>query len=251
MTAPAEAPAAPRHGATRGQAGDMTEQTQQDAGSAAGPGRTIRVVLVDDHRLVREGLTSLLRSYGDIDVVATASDGDEALAVVQAHSPDVVLMDLSMPRTDGVVATRQIMAEVPSTQVVVLTSFAEAGRVQSALDAGAVGYLLKDSDPDSLVAGIRDVREGGAPLDPRVARAAIAPRVAPAPSASAGAGLTEREHEVLRLVGRGLANKQIARVLGISERTVKAHLTNAFARIGVGDRTSAALWVQRNLDDEG
>ena len=204
----------------------------------------IRVVLVDDHKIVRAGLVSLLEAHEDITVVGTAEDGAEALEVVGATLPDVVLMDLSMPRTDGVAATRAIVAEHADVQVVVLTSFADAERVHDALDAGAVGYLLKDTDPDDLVAGIRSVVSGGAPLDPRVARTVLTQR----PRAQA-TELTGRETEVLRLVGQGLANKQIARVLGISERTVKAHLTNAFGRIGVTDRTSAALWVQRNLSE--
>jgi DNA-binding NarL/FixJ family response regulator len=204
----------------------------------------IRVVLVDDHKIVRAGLVSLLEAHEDITVVGTAEDGTEALEVVGATLPDVVLMDLSMPRTDGVAATRAIVAEHADVQVVVLTSFADAERVHDALDAGAVGYLLKDTDPDDLVAGIRSVVSGGAPLDPRVARTVLTQR----PRAQA-TELTARETEVLRLVGQGLANKQIARVLGISERTVKAHLTNAFGRIGVTDRTSAALWVQRNLSE--
>jgi DNA-binding NarL/FixJ family response regulator len=203
------------------------------------------LVLVDDHRLVRAGLQSILEAAGDITVVGTAADGDEALASVREHRPDVVLMDLSMPRVDGVSATRQIVAEFPGVQVVVLTSFADSARVQDALDAGALGYLLKDTEPEVLVSGIRSVVAGESPLDPRVTRAVVAGRAAR--QATGPATLTDREREVLRLVGRGLANKQIGRVLGISERTVKAHLTNAFARIGVSDRTSAALWVQRNL----
>ncbi len=205
----------------------------------------IRVVLVDDHKIVRAGLVSLLEAHEDITVVGTAQDGTEALDVVSATLPDVVLMDLSMPKTDGVSATRAIVAAHPDVQVVVLTSFADAERVHDALDAGAVGYLLKDTDPDDLVAGIRSVVTGGAPLDPRVARTVLTHR----PRAQA-TELTGRETEVLRLVGQGLANKQIARILGISERTVKAHLTNAFGRIGVADRTSAALWVQRNLAEQ-
>lgn len=205
----------------------------------------IRVVLVDDHKIVRAGLVSLLDAHEDVTVVGTAQDGSEALDVVAATLPDVVLMDLSMPKADGVSATRSIVAAHPDVQVVVLTSFADADRVHDALDAGAVGYLLKDTDPDDLVTGIRSVVTGGAALDPRVARTVLTHR----PRAQK-TGLTSRETEVLRLVGRGLANKQIARILGISERTVKAHLTNAFGRIGVGDRTSAALWVQRNLAQE-
>jgi DNA-binding NarL/FixJ family response regulator len=202
-----------------------------------------RVLLVDDHLLVRSGLEALLAATDDLQVVGAAGNGVEALQAARAEAPDVVLMDLSMPVMDGVTATRRILQEVPNAQVLVLTSFSDRERVVDALDAGAVGYVLKDSAPADLLDAVRAVARGESPLDPRVARTVLATRQA----RSAAGELTDREREVLALVARGLANKQIARSLGISERTVKAHLTSVFQRIGVGDRTSAALWAQRNL----
>ena len=203
----------------------------------------IRILLVDDHQLVRAGLQSLFSSVPDLEVVGSAADGLEALAQVAAVRSQVVLMDLSMPGMDGIEATRRVVAAHPDVQVVVLTSFSDRDRVLDALEAGAVGYLLKDSEPEDLVRGIRAVTRGHSPLDPRVARTVLQARRAPAIE------LTDRERQVLGLVREGLANKQIARALGISERTVKAHLGNAFQRIGVADRTSAALWAQRHLPD--
>jgi DNA-binding NarL/FixJ family response regulator len=156
--------------------------------------------------------------------------------------PDVVLMDLQMPEVDGVAATRQIVAE-GLADVLVLTSFSDAERIVGALDAGALGYLLKDADPEEVLHGIRAVARGESPINPRAARELLGARRT---STTAAAELTPREREVLGLVRRGLANKQIARRLGISERTVKAHLTSTFQRIGVVDRTQAALWAERN-----
>ena len=209
----------------------------------------IDVLLVDDHALLRAGLTTLVDAAVDMRVVGVASDGVEALDLVGATAPDVVLMDLSMPAMDGVAATRRITVEHPATQVLVLTSFADQERVMDALDAGASGYLLKDAEPGELISAIRAVAEGRSPLDPRVARTLLTARRSPAEGVSV-AELTEREREVLALVGLGMANKQIARRLGIREGTVKAHLTNVYQRIGVRDRTSAALWARRNLRDQ-
>ena len=204
---------------------------------------TVRVLLVDDHRLVRAGLESLLATAGDLAVVGSAADGAEAVALARETSPDVVLMDLSMPGMDGVEATRAIAAAHPDVQIVVLTSFSDRERILDAIDAGAVGYLLKDAEPEELLRGVRAAARGESPLHPKVARALLRSRSERRPAV---AELTDREREVLSLVGRGLANKQIGRALGISERTVKAHLTSVFQRIGVADRTSAALWAQRN-----
>ena len=205
----------------------------------------IDVLVVDDHALMRAGLRGLIEGAGDMRVVGMAADGSEALDQVATASPHVVLMDLSMPGMDGVTATDRISREYPDTAVLVLTSFSDRQQVTEALDAGAVGYVLKDGDPASLLEAIRAVARGLSPLDPRVARMVLDGRRAPAPSPAAE--LTDREREVLALVGRGQANKQIARVLGIRESTVKAHLTSVFQRIGVRDRTSAALWAQENL----
>lgn len=202
----------------------------------------VRVVLVDDHAVVRRGLAGLLASADDIEVVGTAGDGDEALSAVLELQPDVVLMDLQMPGTDGVAATRAIVTADRGTQVLVLTSFSDSERIIGALDAGAVGYLLKDADPDEVIEGVRAVSRGESPLHPKAARELLLARSKPTDRPQ----LTPREADVLRLVRLGLANKQIGRRLGISERTVKAHLTSAFQRIGVVDRTQAALWVERN-----
>jgi DNA-binding NarL/FixJ family response regulator len=190
----------------------------------------IAVVVVDDHAMVRAGLRALLDASDDITVVGEASDGRGAVEAAVATDPDVVLMDLSMPVMDGVQATREVLAAVPGTSVVVLTSFSDRQRVSEALDAGAVGYQLKDCEPADLL--------------PRVARVLL-----PAPGGRPADGLSPREQEVLRLVAAGLANKQIGRSLGISERTVKAHLGRVFRQIGVVDRTSAALWARDHLDD--
>lgn len=204
----------------------------------------IRVVLVDDHAIVRDGLAQLLASADDIEVVGMAADGSEAQDVVEQTEPDVVLMDLQMPVVDGVTATRLIVESGSRSQVVVLTSYSDGERIVAALDAGAMGYLLKDAEPADLLEGVRSVSRGESPIHPRAARQLLAARSL-APSSSS-VQLTPREGEVLRLVRSGLANKQIARRLGISERTVKAHLTSTFQRIGVSDRTQAALWAERN-----
>jgi DNA-binding NarL/FixJ family response regulator len=203
----------------------------------------IRVVLVDDHAVVRSGLAQLLGGADDIEVVGQASDGTEALAVVRETRPDVVVMDLQMPGVDGVEATKHLVSLDLGCEVLVLTSYSDNARIVAALDAGAVGYLLNDADPEEVIGGVRAVSRGESPLNPRVARQLLATRA----EAPASVELTPREAEVLGLVRQGLANKQIARRLGISERTVKAHLTNVFQRIGVADRTQAALWAERNL----
>lgn len=207
----------------------------------------IRVVLVDDHGMVRAGLSQLLDGDSGIQVVGAASDGAEAVDLVQTQVPDVVLMDLQMPGTDGVTATRLIHELVPTAQVVILTSFSDRERIVGALDAGAIGYLLKDAEPEEILAAVRAAARGESPLHPRAARELLAARSDPhAPRDVGRVDLSPREIEVLSLVRQGLANKQIARRLGISERTVKAHLTSCFQRIGVADRTQAALWAERN-----
>ena len=225
----------------------------------------IDVLVVDDHALMRTGLSGLIAAAGDMRVVGTAADGAEAVEEVARLAPHVVLMDLSMPVLDGVAATRRIVEEHPSVEVLVLTSFSDRQRVIEALDAGAGGYVLKDPElkdpelkdpelkatelkdtelkdpePADLLDAIRSTARGYSPLGPRGARTVLHAWHAPARAAE----LTEREQEVLALVGRGLANKQIARVLGIREGTVEAHLTSVFQRIGVRDRTSAALWAR-------
>ena len=199
----------------------------------------IKVVVVDDHAVVREGLSLLVAGEEDFDLCAAADSGEHAVAAVAQHCPDVVLMDLAMPGIGGIEATRQI-CESSDAAVVVLTTFGESERVLAALDAGAVGYLLKDSLPARLIAGIRSAATGGSPLDPRVARALIDARQA-RPTSSPR--LTDKQQEVLDLVARGLSNRLIARQLGISEKTVKAHLTTIYSTLGVTDRLQAALWA--------
>lgn len=203
----------------------------------------IRVLLVDDHAVVRHGLKQLLTTDPEIEVVGMAADGREAVELVRHHRPDVVLMDLAMPGLDGIAATRAIHGEHPDVHVVVLTSFGDETRILDALDAGAQGYLLKHTEPDALIEAVRSAHAGLAPLDPRAGRVLLDRQR----GRSARAELSQREREVLDLVTAGMANKQIARRLGISERTVKAHLTNVFQRIGVTDRTQAALWARENL----
>ncbi|HEX4687270.1 MAG TPA: response regulator transcription factor [Nocardioides sp.] len=202
----------------------------------------IRVVIVDDHAMLRAGLEQLLSGEPDVEVVGKAASGDEAVTVVREVRPDVVLMDLQMPGVDGVSATREIVGE-ELADVLVLTSYSDAERIVGALDAGALGYLLKDAEPDEVLRGIRAVARGESPIDPKAARELLGARRT---TSTAAADLTPREREVLALVRAGLANKQIARRLGISDRTVKAHLTSTFQRIGVVDRTQAALWAERN-----
>ncbi len=200
----------------------------------------MRILIADDHSLFRDALKSLL-SARELEVVGEAADGQEAVELAWELKPDVVLMDLQMPGVDGVAATREIVAAGLGVDVLVLTSYSDNERILDALDAGAVGYLLKDADPDDVLTGIRAVSRGESPIHPKAARALLGAR-----SAGGRPQLTAREVEVLTLVRDGLANKQIAKRLEISERTVKAHLTSAFSRIGVSDRTQAALWAQRN-----
>ena len=201
------------------------------------------MLVVDDHVVVRSGLEQLLATTDDIELVGTASNGNEAIDAVARLHPDVVLMDLSMPELDGVEATRRISADHPSARVLVLTSFSDQTRILDALSAGADGYLLKHAEPDDIADAIRAVHGGGSPLDPKAARALIESRRAGTNTPQ----LTDREREVLLLVRDGLANKQIGRRLGITERTVKAHLTSVFQRLGVTDRTQAALWASEHL----
>jgi DNA-binding NarL/FixJ family response regulator len=201
----------------------------------------ITVLIADDHPMMRTGLTQLLEATDDLQVVATASDGAEAVELEEQHRPDVVLMDISMPGIDGVEATRQIMAARPGAHVVMLTSFAEKERVLAALDAGAIGYLLKDAEPAELLRAVRAGAVGEAPFSPRAAQALLVARRQP----GAEDVLTARESAVLALVAAGLPNKQIARELNISDKTVRAHLTKIFSTLGVSDRTQAALWFQR------
>jgi DNA-binding NarL/FixJ family response regulator len=202
----------------------------------------IRVLLADDHGVIRDGLGRLISSLEDIELVGTAADGVEAVALAAALAPDVVLMDLEMPRLDGIEATRQVLAEHPRTAVLVLTSFSDRPRILGAIEAGACGYLLKDVAADEVAEGIRAAARGESPIDPRAARTILTARAEPDPAQQ----LSAREGEVLALLVEGLPNKLIARRLEISEKTVKTHLTSIFRTLGVTDRTQAALWAQRS-----
>jgi DNA-binding NarL/FixJ family response regulator len=202
----------------------------------------ISVVIADDHEVVRAGLEQLIGTFADVELVAGAADGEEAVLRCQELQPDVALLDLAMPGMDGIEATRRIGLVSPGTTVVVFTSFSDREQILQALDAGAIGYLLKDADPNELHRAIQAAARGEAPLAPKAAAEILAARATSAPAGE----LSVREREVLTLVTAGLANKQIGRRLGISEKTVKGHLTRIFQAIGVTDRTQAALWAERN-----
>jgi DNA-binding NarL/FixJ family response regulator len=202
----------------------------------------ISVVIADDHGVVRDGLAGAIAAQPGVEVVATAQNGAEAVEHCRALSPDVVLMDLEMPVLDGIEATRIIRGERPETAVLVLTSFADLRRITAALDAGAAGYLLKDSSAEDVVRGIRAAAAGGSPLDPHTARLLLEAKDAPDPLE----GISPREREVFALLLDGLPNKLIAQKLGISEKTVKTHLTSIFRRIDVTDRVQAVLWAERH-----
>lgn len=205
---------------------------------------TVRVLLVDDHAIVRNGLRAVLDTTPDCTVVGEAATGEAAVDLAAELVPDVVVMDLSMPGAGGVVATGHLRATVPTTRVLVLTTFSDDARVRAALAAGATGYLLKDADPDDVVRAVRAAARDEAPIDPRVARHLLTPGPPPSRSTQPGPVLPPRESEVLVRLARGLSNKQIAHELRIAERTVKVHVGSVFRRIGVADRTSAALWAR-------
>ena len=201
----------------------------------------IRVLIADDHGVVRDGLAGVFAAQPDLELVASVENGAEAVESCRSTAPDVVLMDLEMPVLDGIEATRTIRAERPATAVLVLTSFSDVRRITAALDAGAAGYLLKDASADDVLRGIRAAASGGAPIDPHAARLLLEAKDAPDPLD----GISPREREVFGLLLDGLPNKLIAQRLGISEKTVKTHLTNIFRRIDVTDRVQAVLWAER------
>jgi DNA-binding NarL/FixJ family response regulator len=207
----------------------------------------IRVLLADDQRVVREGLGTLLGLLDGIELVGTAADGDEAVRLAAELEPDVVLMDLRMPRTDGVEATRRLAERGPSPRVVVLTTYADDTSVLGALRAGARGYLTKDAGADDIRAAIEAVVRGEAALDPAVQHHVVAALSSPQPSAPAlPDGLTPREAEVLGLIAQGLTNGEIAAALVVSEATVKSHVNHLFAKAGVRDRAQAVTYAFRH-----
>jgi DNA-binding NarL/FixJ family response regulator len=201
----------------------------------------IRVLVAEDHSVVRAGLVELLEGSPDFEVAGVAADGEEAVELAAELVPEIVLMDLAMPRRSGVEATRAILTANAEIRVVVLTASSDRARVLDALDAGATGYLLKDAEPAELFGALRAAARGESPLAPKAASAVLSER-----SEQRSAALTGRESEVLELVAAGLPNKLIARRLEISEKTVKAHLTRVFERIGVTDRTQAAIWAREH-----
>jgi two-component system, NarL family, response regulator LiaR len=204
----------------------------------------IRVLIADDHAVVRQGLRTYLELQDEIEVVADVADGEAALSAVEAHQPDVVLMDLVMPGVGGVEAIRRLRELRPETRVLVLTSFLDDEKLFPAVRAGAAGYLLKDVEPAELVRAIHTVADGEALLHPAVA-ARLMEEFSATERPAAEEALTAREREVLQLIARGLPNKLIARDLGIAEKTVKTHVSSILSKLGLTDRTQAALYAVR------
>ena len=205
----------------------------------------ISVFLVDDHQVVRQGLRDFLELQDDIDVVGEASSGIEAVQHVKQLLPDVVIMDLVMPEIDGVETTRRVKAISPSTQVIVLTSFADDDKVFPAIKAGAISYLLKDVSPLELARAVRAAKRGEAVLHPEVAAKLMQEFSAPRADEQQAEALTEREMDVLRLIARGHSNREIAEALIISEKTVKTHVSNILSKLHLADRTQAAIYALR------
>ena len=208
------------------------------------PNDKIMVMLVDDHAIVRQGLRTYLELQPDIEVVGEAGDGQQAIGMVRDKVPDIILMDLVMPNTDGVEATRAITALSPSTKIIVLTSFSEDEKVFASIKAGAQGYLMKDVLPQDLVRAIRAVHRGEAQLDPEIARKLMHEFTNPQPTTPKH-DLTDRELEVLTLIAHGKSNKEISEDLVLSEKTVKTHVSNILAKLHLSDRTQAAVYALR------
>lgn len=206
---------------------------------------SIRILIADDHAIVREGLRALIDAKPDMEIVGEAADGIEAVLKARSLQPDVILLDLVMPRQDGIEAIREIKQENPNARVLVLTSFAEDEKVFPAIKAGALGYLLKDSSPQELLHAIRDVYQGRSSLHPTIALKLIRELSRPSDLPPTEEPLTEREVEVLRLVAQGLTNQEIAEKLVISERTVGTHVSNILEKLHLANRTQAALYALR------
>jgi len=213
----------------------------------------IRVLVVDDHVVVRRGICALLATVDDVKVVGEAQDGQEALEKIEALRPDVILLDLLMPRMDGIEVTRRATAEDPQARILVLTSFAADDKVFPAIKAGALGYLLKDTGPRELVRAIRQVHRGESSLSPAIARKVLKELSRPPDRPPTADPLTEREVEVLQVVAQGMSNQEIAEELVISEATVRTHVSNFLGKLHLASRTQAALYALReglaSLDD--
>jgi NarL family two-component system response regulator LiaR len=203
----------------------------------------IGVLVVDDHSIVREGLRSLIETEPGMELVAEAGDGNRAVSLARMLRPDVILMDLVMPNKDGIQAIREIKEEDPAARILVLTSFSEDDRVFSAIKSGALGYLLKDASPGELLQGIRDVYEGKSSMPPEIAGKLIHELQRPAPADPITEPLTRRELEVLRLLARGLTNREIAETLTLSERTIRSHVSNILGKLHLANRTQAARYA--------
>ena len=205
----------------------------------------IRVLIADDHAVLREGLRSFLELQDGIEIVGDAADGAEAVELAERLRPAVVLMDLVMPKLDGVEAMRELRERVPETRVIILTSYIDDERLLPAIRAGAAGYLLKNAGPQELARAIRAADAGEALIDPTVA-ARLVERLADERGGDSYESLTAREREVLDLIARGFSNKRIALELGIAEKTVKTHVGNVLGKLGVADRTQAAVYATRH-----
>jgi NarL family two-component system response regulator LiaR len=207
--------------------------------------QAIRVLIVDDHTIVRKGIRALLAEIEGIEVVGEADNGQEAIAQADTLHPDVILMDLAMPKMDGIEATRQIKASQPESRILVMTSFAADDKVFPAIKAGALGYLLKESAPEDLVQAIRQIHRGESSLHPTIARKVLQEITHPPDRPPTPNPLTEREAEVLRLVAQGLSNQDIARKLNISDPTVRTHVSNIMSKLHLATRIQAALYALR------
>ncbi|WP_438488677.1 response regulator [Streptomyces sp. S186] len=223
----------------------MADTTRGGTERATGEGHVIRVLLVDDHQVVRRGLRTFLEVQDDIHVVGEASDGAEGIAATEQLRPDVVLMDIKMPGMDGIEALRQLRTLDNPAKVLVVTSFTEQRTVVPALRAGAAGYVYKDIDPDALAGAIRSVHAGHVLLQPEVAGALLSQEEGNN-GQGRGGSLTDREREVLALIADGRSNREIARALVLSEKTVKTHVSNILMKLDLADRTQAALWAVRH-----
>ncbi|HEY44150.1 MAG TPA: response regulator transcription factor, partial [Anaerolineae bacterium] len=213
---------------------------------ASSPGKKIRVLVVDDHAIVRQGLRIFIDLQSDMEIVGEGTNGIEAVDLARHTQPDIVLLDLVMPEMDGIQATPRIIEYSPDSRIIILTSFSEEDKVLPAIRAGAQGYLLKYIEPTELVQAVRDAHLGKVQLHPEIAKKLMSAVAAEEPSASRTAtdtydGLTEREHEVLHLIADGLNNREIAEKLFISEKTVKTHVSNILGKLGLADRTQAAI----------